>query len=782
MAPARPFLRLLPLSAALLSSIPRLATGAQAPQAAGPTFDEVVTALQNLRPDGERVATVQDLVIERDAARFTLAQGTLSILTPVAGRTIGVLFEGRGTFALTAPTAAESDQLQRFLGRRELAEPFTGLLLLFGDSTLGELERQLAFASSSASAASGSLIRDALAYLRDPESEAFDPDVLRTALNEEPNGLFYAHIVRRGEPLMFMIHPYEAEAVRLFRRAKAPGARVAEVIAQFPAAAPGGARAAGGDRVREATVRHYALEVWLQRNAVGNLFFSARARLDLATEGVAGPWIPLELYWELTVDSARWSDGRPASVAKPQHSPTVWIQLPPDGGTATVPALELFYHGDLIDRFASFFFIKSSASWYPRSLEGRSPATFDMTYHSPASYSLASVGERVEQRTDGKVVTSRWLVRRPKRNASFNVGQFETLDVPGDSGPSLSLLYSEEGHRAIRNLFTRVGLGKVNKKDVATDLSQSLKFFHRLYGELPISSLYATEIPYGHGEAFPGLLHLSWGTFEPARDSRGAEDVFRAHEVAHQWWGVEVDFATYHDQWLSEGFAEFSGLWYMQIARRNNELYFDMLRRWRDELLEKRATEASAEGEVGPISLGYRTASSSAPGAYGLMVYRKGAWVLHMLRVLMLDLRTVKEDAFTATMRDFYASFAGRRAATDDFRQIAERHAGMPLDWFFTQWVEGTGIPTYRVASRWEPVVGGKWRMRVRVRQSGVPEDFRMPVPIAVDLGENRFARLRIDVRGPVTEVDLPLLPSEPKGLRFNELEGVLCEVKLEKW
>ena len=50
-----------------------------------------------------------------------------------------------------------------------------------------------------------------------------------------------------------------------------------------------------------------------------------------------------------------------------------------------------------------------------------------------------------------------------------------------------------------------------------------------------------------------------------------------AHELAHQWWGVGVQPATYHDRWLSEGFAEFAGLWYMGHNRGSAELYMDRL-------------------------------------------------------------------------------------------------------------------------------------------------------------------------------------------------------------
>ena len=165
-----------------------------------------------------------------------------------------------------------------------------------------------------------------------------------------------------------------------------------------------------------------------------------------------------------------------------------------------------------------------------------------------------------------------------------------------------------------------------------------------------------------------------------------------------------------------------------------------------------------------------------------MIIYEKGAWIFHMLRILMLDLATMKEDRFTETMRDYYATFRGRPATTEDFRGVVERHAGMPMDWFFDEWVKGTGIPTYHVAWTAEPAAGGRFAVRLRVRQENVPADFRMPVLISADLGTNRFAHFRIDVRGGQTEYTSPLLPAEPKGIRFNELNSVLADVKMESW
>jgi hypothetical protein len=103
------------------------------------------------------------------------------------------------------------------------------------------------------------------------------------------------------------------------------------------------------------------------------------------------------------------------------------------------------------------------------------------------------------------------------------------------------------------------------------------------------------------------------------------------------------------------------------------------------------------------------------------------------------------------------------------------------MDWFFDAWIRGTAIPTYRVAWKVEPA-DGKYRVRLRVTQEGVPPEFRQFVLVSANLGNDRFAHFRVGVHGGQTEYLSPLLPSEPRGINFNELHSVLAEVKTERW
>ncbi len=765
--PARP--------SSLAAQLASAAGGAPVAASNAGTYDALFDELLRMAPRADRSAEVSNLTLQRDVARFTLQSGRITLLTPVGGRTVGAVFRGKGVFSFAPASPVERERLRRLEKSDSLAEPFSELLLVFADGTLEELEAAVKFGPGTDADVSRGVVKQGLELLADEDSRTFDPDLMGAFLNGERGELFYAHVKRTGRgPLMFMLNPNELEGVRLLSKVSRRGySRRSEVVTQFPLLGRPRDGRARGERLRQADVESYVIETALMPTGIGEIGFSASATMRIIADTAVGPWVAFELFEKLKVDSASWEGGEKATVVRGKDSPLLWVLLDRQIRPGDVRTLKLHYHGDLIDRFVDFFRIKSSAAWYPRSLEGRSLAKFDLTFTTGSNYLLASVGDRVDSTTSGRTTRTRWVTPGPIRNASFNLGLFKGYDVQEQDAPPVTVMISEEAHKKLARHYVQQ---RKMRERVGADVSKSLKFFQEVYGPPPVRRFYATEIPDFHGEAFPGMVHLSWTTFQNTSD-QGEDEVFRAHEVAHQWWGIGVDFASYHDQWLSEGFANFSGLWYLQTVSKDNDKYFDLLRRWRSSILLR-------EGEPGPISLGYRVFATRDDDLddYQTVVYKKGAWVVHMLRILMLDLKTMSDDRFSAMMKDFYAKYEGRRASTEDFQRVVERHTGAEMGWFFDQWVHSTAIPTYRVAYRSEPAENGQYRVRMRVRQEGVPEGFQMFVPVTVDLGKDRKARVRVKVKGAVSEVELPLMPGEPKGVRFNDLEGVLGEVKMGGW
>jgi Peptidase family M1 domain len=761
--------------------------------AAAERYEPVFEALRKLAPRGDSVATVHNFTLQRDAIQFHFVEGRLYLLTPVAGHTVGAVFAGRGAVSFMPPLAVERAQLHHLLGDSVLNADISAAVLLFTDSTLWDLTRQLSFAPAAVGGDATGPVGDALGRLLERRSHESESSTLMSGLlNGYANGFFYAHVKRaHGEDLMFQVDPEQPEQIELLRGGKLDGQKV-QIVSQFPRVEDlQDSVLVGVERPDPLKLERYQIEATLGKD----LDFSAQASIRVTARRAGVRWAPFLLYEELRVDSVLDETGPVDSFFRAKHSPELWVRFATPLAAGDTRSLRVVYHGGLI-RYGSliegmerglpdsirrrlppaldqWFFLKSAALWFPRygipTYGSGQAADMDLTFHAPAKYLLASSGRLVDSRVEGDVRTTHWVTERPAFVASFNVGPFTEYQINDPRIPPVTVHVNREAHIHLGALL----LGERDPDQVVgADVANSLAFFTRVFGPPLFKHYYATEIPYGHGQAFPGLIHLSWWTFRSFEEN-GIHEMFRAHEMAHQWWGIGVEPATYRDAWLSEGFADFAGLWYMQVVLNDNEKFFKHLKEWRGDIRSRR-------GDALPTGLGVRVAEIQ-PRDYQVMVYEKGAWVLQMLRNLMLDFRTMKEDAFSDMMRDFYGQYRGRRATTRDFQRVVERHIDLPMDWFFDEWLNGTAIPTYILAWRAEPTPEHRYALHVRIRQEDVPNDFVMPVPISIELAGGEHAYVRVNVRGPVTEATLQL-PAEPKALELNPLESVLADVKTEGW
>jgi peptidase M1-like protein len=746
--------------------------------AAAPGYMDRYRELQSLAPVPGRVAEVNHLVLTRDVGQLTLEHGQLYFLSPVGGRTVGAVFRGTGSFAFAPPVPAEQAELQRFAGHPTLSDSVTEVILLFADSTPRQFEALAGIRGDPPPDLAGH-VRDVIESLRGDNEGAYDVGTIGPLLNGDTAGFFLARIERvHGGAVRFEIDPTTSEAVQLYRPvSKSRWGGNWAVVSQFSPRHELPGSGAWWYRKR-LTVPSYRIDVRLTPTGSADLDFTASANFSVKAAEPVGPWLLFALHPKLLVDSARWAGGEAAAVFKAKDNNDLWVRAPHRLATGDSLALTVYYHGNLIDRFLNFFYIDPTAAWYPINSQGVNLATFDLTFHSPNWYPLASVGDRVDSSETPKVMTTHWVTRLPTAYATFNLGLFENYHVQQPDAPPLDVLISEDAHRELRRQLALQGAiisEQTHKKEtVATDVSNSLKLFTKLFGECSYNHFFVTEIPYGEGVSFPGMIDLSWATFQET-SLDGFDEFFRAHEVAHQWWGNGVQPVSYRDAWLSEGMASFSALWYLQAERKHSVEYFKFLDQYKNDIHDD-------HDDTGPIWIGYRNSTPSARRGYDIMIYEKGAWVLHMLRIMMLDLNTMKEDRFTETLRDFYQSYRGAPATTDDFRRVVERHMGVPMDWFFDEWVKGTAIPTYHVAWSPQPGANGGFAVRLRITQEYVPADFQMTVLVSADLGDGRFAHFRVPVRGGQSDYTSPLLPAEPRDLKFNDLSSALADVKMERW
>ena len=198
------------------------------------------------------------------------------------------------------------------------------------------------------------------------------------------------------------------------------------------------------------------------------------------------------------------------------------------------------------------------------------------------------------------------------------------------------------------------------------------------------------------------------------------------HEIAHQWFGNAVTERDWNDVWLSEGFATYFTLLFIEHAYGRDEFAAGL----RDS--RRRVVDFDAKDPA------YRVVHerlADMAKVTSAMTYQKGSWVLHMLRQRMGD------DRFWAGIRDYYARHRDGSASTADFRAAMERAAGEDLGAFFDQWLYRGGIP--RVDGTWYWDAKAK-RLEIAMRQvqPGVPFTFPLEVGIEVAGAAPRVERL----------------------------------------
>jgi hypothetical protein len=740
-------------------------------------------ALKAPELDLARVAVVESLSLRRDVATFRLGKGTLCLMKPIPvmgdNRVTGAFFVGKGTFLYSPPTRIEKDQLARFFKKDTLEQDFSLLFLRFADSTATELEHKLSFGPGTLPARAFSEKEQCDKYILDPQNENLIDDLLADLLSDHADGFFYSHFAENlARPLFFIDNPRDVEEIRFQNRPEVTRrSHWRQTVNQFHRQRDCQSAADNVEERKDIVFpTHYQIEASIESD-----YLSAKALITCTVARDSVRVVSFEIDTLITVQAVLGPKGDSLPFVKETRSSdlVVFLNSPLNGGEKCTFAVT--YKGNIIDRQWGGFYIRSSDLWYPRcGLPSR--ATYDLTFHTPAEYAFVSIGKKTEEKKEGRRRVSRWVQEIPAVNASFNLGPFKTHEVKVKGEPLVTVYMSEEAHKQIAlALLAEEGIvsGKDMEKQVGADISNSVRFFSELFGPYPGERIFATEIPWAHGESFPGLIHLPLITFQ-VMGEQGSEEAFRAHEVAHQWWGASVGFKTYHDQWLSEGFAEYAGLWYLQWIRKNNKDFFKTLDQYRDEILGVRQYVLGSGAEAGPIWLGYRTSTTETPGDYALVVYKKGAYVLHMLRNLLIDLKTMNEDPFKEMLRDFYSTYKGEEASTEDFRRIAEKHAGVDLGWFFEQWVYGTDLPTYRFSYEAEPGPDGAYLVTCRVTQDGVPDEFRMYVPLTVSFPDGQCYRTRALIDRPQVEFKLPPLPLKPEKIVFNDFNSVLAKVVYE--
>ena len=775
--------------------------------APGPNSDPTYQALRNLSLGGEAV-TVTNLDLKRDAGTFHLRSGTVCFVAPVQGKVTGAVFVGDGGFVLDPVIASERASLKLLTKEDEFSERFEHLVLRFTDSTYEEIKA----AGTSGGNCDGGLLKDSQNATRHKLRWNLESRILEEVLSPSPREFFVAFIHGKhyNDKELYEIDPDRGRYQVNFRTYDE---NKYGHWASFSVSNP---------RVLQTSskpihIEHQELDTTLEKSA--NLQGKATTTFVSLRSGLRV--VPFNLFMPLRVQSVT-ANGSPLSFIQEDKNDDgeFAVILPRVLSEGERFTLTTVYGGKqaVTNEGGGNYFPVARENWYPNDPGGEfgEYATYDMTFRIPKGMKIAATGVQVSESNESGQNVSLWKSEGPQTVAGFSFGKFKVeqtkLTKPEYTIESYANEESPDWVNAIRNTAegdalpsmgshsTGVALGTMstttlNKKSLAEG-EMAVQLYTDYFGPSMFKHMQLTQqTACDFGQSWPELvwipicyyfdttvrhqLGLDWG-------DRGYWKVVTPHEVAHQWWGHTVGFAYGRDQWMSEGFADMSASLYVSMVEKNPKKFITF---WNDEreILLERDAQGFRAIDVGPLTMGYR-ANNSRTGfnVTRRLIYPKGAYILHMLRMMMHDNRS-GDQAFKDMMQDFVKTYAGKAATTEDFKAMVEKHMtremdlddNHKMDWFFNEYVYGTQIPSYKLDSSFDTSTDGTIVFSMKLTQSGVDDKFKMLVPIYLEMDDGRlFALGRARVTGNSSVEDkVPLagLKTRPKRALANYYDDVLA-------
>jgi hypothetical protein len=753
-----------------------------------------------------------------DAAKFQFDKGTLTFLAPVQGIVTGAIFIGEGHFNLKPVTPHDARELSRRTASPEVDEDFTEVVFRFSADGRMPFFPGLGTQTEPASEAASVLDhwRERMRqrrerplgfsqYLLQGESmDNVDADILAAIYNPAHPQFFNAYLRgKKHKDLRFFVRtrvgalpqldsPEEVGLINFDPEGLDDGVwYLAHLDSEYSR------HTASSTEDRRLFATHqYKIETVIGRNK--HLFSTATITFEplIAGERV----LKFGLLPNLRVTRVSDQQGKDLYFIQESHKEdgsfyAILPQAPPLGQQESIT---VEYAGDKVLEEAGegSFYVGARTSWYPNLNGFGERALYDLTFKVPKKFRVISVGKLQAESVEQDLSVSHWITSVPVAVAGFNYGDYQKLEIPDEiTGYKISGYYITELPDRLRRYSALQSMAPRAMTKYALEQTRAqLQLCTLYFGKSPYDEIFITEQPdFNFGQSWPNLVYLPISAYTDSTQRwmlfgtinakfTGFVQEVTPHEVAHQWWGHAVPWASYHDQWLSEGFAEFSAGLFLQQAVAGNwrKDYIEFWDRLRQRILEKNSY-GIAPNDAGPLWMGLRLVSPRTENAYQNVTYPKGAYVLQMLRSLMYDNQD-KDKAFIAMMHDFVESHRDKPASTESFKAVAEKHmtkamnmqGNHRLDWFFDEWVYGTQIPRYHFDYQSAPAEGGKVKLHMTLTQSEVDEHFAMAVPVFADFGTGMVRLGQIGIAGNASRsVDI-LIPSQPKKVVLNAYKEIL--------
>ncbi len=358
-------------------------------------------------------------------------------------------------------------------------------------------------------------------------------------------------------------------------------------------------------------------------------------------------------------------------------------------------------------------------NWLPCIDHPSDKATVDFHITAPDHYTVVANGALQEEKNlPDHLKLTHWKESSPLSPKVMVIGVADfAVDHPGDAMgiPIWNYVYKENKDLGFKSYAVAL---------------QILPFYITHIGPYPFEKQgnVQSKTRFGGLENASAIFY-----FENSVGSPGVESLM-AHEIAHQWFGDAATETQWRHLWLSEGFATYMTLCYLENKYGPDTLKTS-LQKDREKVIkfEKRKFTPIVDTSIKEDYMQLLNPNS----------YEKGGWVLHMLRHALGD------DIFWKGISTYYKTYRNSNASSADFQKVMESASGKDLHDYFHQWLDQPGHPHVAITWKYDP---DKKALLIDFTQHDGDYLFDFPLEYTVD-----GSPYRADIHGRTTHVELPL-------------------------
>ena len=761
--------------------------------------EAVFKAFYSTGLDTSTAYTVSNLAIKKDTMTLLFKQGTVFLMKPIGGEVTGGAFMGDGEASMTPPSRAQRFMLNKYTGTETLKEPFTEAVFRFSDGTDRTI-RALGKAHEAGPEGDRAteLLKDRDSWLDGTRDLHLEMQFLENRISRLRGQDFFVadfHTATHD----WLTYTFDPQAIHenVIRSSATLGAKGRRYMIPWVEWHEASEYDRAGhyvilpDNDGPRVIRVSRTDLVLDLPTTKDVQWEATIKIEPLMESLHALRFDLdnnadhdkrwyEEYRSIKVASVTDAAGQSLPFLHQKDQILILLNQPAQAGAP----MTLIVRGkaEVIYQLTAESFGFLEDAWYPQYgyLNGRSP--FHWTVKVPKPFLITGSGKIVREFEDkekgqngmeavcDQPVHFPWAIfGRFQKTATTYTSEESKKDVPMTvhSFPTMTISVTDPeeleqlGYNSPQTFNLSAPVKKV--EGLLDEGKQILRLYEKIYGPYPYDELHIGQMApqLDFGQSPQGFVQLTGAAFlSQATTESDFVHGFLAHEFAHQWWFHQVGMASPDDEWLSESFAEYaSGIFVNEYQ--GPKRFQRTLEEWK-----KNARVGDPEA---PISAANMLRGPNAGDQRRYLLYNKGPYVLHMLRVQLDD------ETYTKVMRSVQETYKNRNISTEMLLSQVNRVTGADYTYFFDQWFWDVGIPKFRYSWRSEKQPDGKFLITVHVGQVDKNHLKRVLMPIHLHFKDKTIPQYKPVVQ---QEQDVKIMsPAEPKDVTLDDDHTLLADI-----